>query len=286
MRAIVCAALVGASSVAAQDRPTVLQLPAGARALGVGDAFVAGRSAEVIFYNPAQLLVQPGINASVQRQDSASAFGSVASVMPLAGGALGIGVQYLDFSVGALPVNASSVAASLALNGPPIKSVRIGIAAKFVNEQVGNVRDGGVAFDAGLAKDFLGNRLTIAAAAQHMGSALHLAGGESKLPTRYTLGAAAFAPPLATFFDLAAAASVSYERDGTVTPAGGIEATYVPLDGWGFTGRVGVRRVSERSDAGPLTLGASVSLDRVSLDYGFHTLDGGGGSHRVGLRVR
>jgi hypothetical protein len=29
-----------------------------------------------------------------------------------------------------------------------------------------------------------------------------------------------------------------------------------------------------------------VSLDRVSLDYGFHTLDGGGGSHRVGLRVR
>ena len=299
-RALVAVALVACSAVgAAQERPTVVQLPAGTRALGVGDAFVAGRSPEVVFYNPAQLLIQPGIAASAQRYDAASTLGSAASVMPLAGGALGIGVQFLDFSDGLLgvrndpmplgargPVNSSSVAALLSLNGPPIKSIRVGVTAKFVGEQVGNARDGGLAFDAGLARDFLASRLTIAASARNMGTSLHLVGVQFRMPTTYTIGAAAFAPPLWTFFDIAGTASVSYLRDGTVVGAGGAEVTYVPLDGWGITGRVGFRGVEDRSNADQLTLGASLSFDRLSLDYGFHTMESGGASHRVGLRVR
>jgi hypothetical protein len=300
MRALGVIALFAVSTVgAAQERPTVVTLPAGARALGVGDAFVAGRSPEVIFYNPAQLLLQTGIAVSVQQYGSASASGSMASVMPLAGGALGVGVQYLDFSETILSnpgrvirldergiFNATSMAALLSLNPPPIKTIRAGLTTKFVAEQIGGARDGGIAFDAGVAKDFLSNRITVAAAAQNIGSSLQLAGGDARLPTRYSLGLSGFAPPLSTYFDLAGAASVTVDNYGQVIPAAGIELTYVPLDGWGFTGRLGFRDVEDRSDAGPMTMGASLSLDRLSLDWAFHVTEANGTSHRVGLRVR
>src|SRR3954470_23148294 len=36
--------------------PLVLQLPATARAMALGDAWVTGRDSEVIFYNPAQIV--------------------------------------------------------------------------------------------------------------------------------------------------------------------------------------------------------------------------------------
>src|SRR3954470_17531233 len=36
--------------------PLILQLPATARAMALGDAWVTGRDSEVIFYNPAQII--------------------------------------------------------------------------------------------------------------------------------------------------------------------------------------------------------------------------------------
>jgi hypothetical protein len=298
MRSIIAGVLAAVSAAGAQELPTVLQIPAGARALGVGDAFVAGRSAEVIFYNPAQMALQPGINASLQRFGSASTSGSLASIFALPGGAAGVGIQFLEYGEGALgardsstalasrgPLNAYSIAVSFALGLPPFKTVRSGITAKFVEERLGASRDGGAAFDVGLAKDVFG-RGTLALAAQNLGPALHIDGVEANLPMRLTLGGAYAAPPLRTWFDLAGSASLSYLRDGTLVPAAGVELTYVPLDGWGFTGRAGLRRTVGGSDARPLTLGAGVSLDRVSLDYAFNALEPGGASHRVGLRIR
>lgn len=290
MRRLLVIALCAGATASAQDRPTVLTLPAGARALGVGDAFVAGRSPEVIFYNPAHIALQPGIAASVQRFGSASTGGSLASVVALPGGAAGIGVQYLEFGDGAPlgargAVNASSLAASFALNLPTIKTIRSGVTAKFVEERIGAARDGSAMFDAGLSRDFFG-RAILAFAAQNLGTGLHIDGTEFKPPLRYSLGGSVQAPPFGTFFDLAAVASVSYLRDGTIVPAGGAELSYVPLDGWAITLRGGARRVVDLSNGSPLTLGAGLSLDRVSLDYAFHPMDTGGAAHRMGLRIR
>jgi hypothetical protein len=301
MRSLSLFALVALSTVAeAQDRPTVLGLPSGPRALGVGDAFVAGRSPEVLFYNPAQIAIQPGVAVSGQRYSEFAGSGSMAGVFALPVGAIGIGIQFLEFRDeppgGSVPARfdalsaggsaiASSLAASLALNLPAIKGIRSGVTAKMAHEQVGDARDDVIAADIGIARDVFG-RGTLAFSAQNLGPAVTIDGVEAKLPTRYTLGGAVQAPPFATFFDLAATASVSYLRDGALVPAGGVEITYVPLEGWGFTARVGGRRVEDRSDATPLTFGAGVSLDRVSLDYAFYALDAGGASHRLGLRVR
>lgn len=282
----------------AQGRPTVLELPAGARALALGDAFFAGRGSEVLFYNPAMIALQPGLTASAQRFGSASTLGAVSNVLAVASGAAGVGVQMLDFGDGAAsprarvadlatrgPVSSSSLAAAVSVAGPPIKTVRIGLSAKYVEERIGTLKDGGAAFDVGAARDFFG-RTTLAFSAQNLGGPLHIDGVTLDLPTRYTLGAAAFAPPLGTFFDLAASAALTYRRDGAWIPAGGVELSYVPLDGWAITGRMGARRVERAFGASPLTFGAGISFDRLSADYAYHALDGPGTTHRIGLRIR
>jgi len=296
--AVLLTASLAFSTASAQTRyaPTVTQLPASARALALGDAFVGGRGSETIFYNASLLPLQLGQAVSVQRFGSASTSGAFSSTFGTTAWATGIGVQALDFGEGVAgiratapidvrgPLASSSLAAMIATAGS-VKGIRVGLAAKYVEERIGGSRDGAPAADIGLSKDII-NRVTAGLSVQDIGGSIRLDGANAALPTRVTLGAAGFAPPIATWFDLAATAAVTYRRDGRVSPAGGVEINYVPLDGWAFTGHVGARRVSDRSDATPLTLGAGVSFDRLSLDYAFESLDLGGSSHRVGLRIR
>ena len=280
-----------ASTAGAQ---TVLQLPASTRALGVGNAFVAGRGSEMIFYNPAMLSQQPGLNVSAHRFGDASTLGAVSSSFSAGPIAAGVGAQYLNYAVsngiqtqdlaarGNEP--SSSLVGSLGL-ASTVKGVRVGVAAKFLEERIGMVRDATPAFDLGLARDF-SFRTTIGIAVQNLGPSLHLNGNGIGLPQQTTLGAAAFAPPLFTFFDVAATAAVTYRHDGNWEPAGGLEVTYVPLDGWSFTGRAGARSLAHDFGAKPLTLGAGMGFDRIGLDYAWHAMDGDSSAHRIGLRLR
>lgn len=285
-------ALLVASTAGAQ---TVLRLPASTRALGLGDAFVAGRGSEVIFYNPAMLAQQPGLHVSAQRFGSASAAGALASSFSVGRIAAGIGAQMLDWHKPSGPslrpgnlairgtLQSSSLSAGLGV-ASDFKGMRIGAGAKFVEERVGLNRDGTAAFDIGLARDFP-FRTTIGLAVQNLGKGLHIVDEDPVLPAQTTLGAMAFSPPLFTFFDLVASAEVTYRHGGRWIPAGGVELTYVPLDGWALSGRVGARRANELG-AKPLTLGAGLGFDRIGVDYAWHAMDGGVSSHRVGLRLR
>lgn len=249
----------------------------------------------MIFYNPAQLSAQPGLSASIQRFGDASTAGAVASSFsagPLAGAA---GAQFLDFGRPALGGTRASLgerggqpAASLSGGigaAMSVKGTRVGIAVKYVEERVAEARDGAAALDVGLAREVPG-RATAGLAIQNIGSALAYGGEERPMPTQVTLGGSAAAPPLFTWFDLAATTAVTWRRDGRWIPAGGLELSYVPLDGWAFTGRVGARRRERDLGIQPFTAGAGVSLDRLSLDYGFQPLDQAAGSHRIGIRLR
>ena len=66
-----------------------------------------------------------------------------------------------------------------------------------------------------------------------------------------------------------------------MSPAGGVEFGYLPIEGVTFAGRVG-GRLPEKNAEAPLTLGASFTFDRLSLDYGFEPYQGRE-AHRVGL---
>jgi hypothetical protein len=63
-----------------------------------------------------------------------------------------------------------------------------------------------------------------------------------------------------------------------------VEVSYVPIEGVSFTGRVGGRRPQLRAEQ-PFTAGGGITVDRVTLDYGWETL-GEGAGHRLTLRLR
>ena len=73
-------------------------------------------------------------------------------------------------------------------------------------------------------------------------------------------------------------------RGGWVAPAGGAELGYSWLDGYTIAVRAGARRPA--TGESPVTAGAGLSLDRLSIDYALETLRGSRFAHRIGLRVR
>jgi hypothetical protein len=286
----------------AQEAPTaplVLRLPGGTRAAGAGNAFTAGRGAEVIFYNPAQIGVLRGTMISLARFGSSATQASLATVGPFGRVAIGAGVLYLEYESPAAsslysrpgmlpaggPLQSSSLAATLAAS-TRIKGIRFGIAGKYVQENIGGLRDGSLALDAGVAREF--GRATFALAVQNIGSGIEIMGEPASLPTRVSLGAISPSIPLGTYFDLVAMASVSRERDGRIAPAAGAELLYQPVSGWTFIGRVGARRVEGGPGPleSPLALGGSFGLDRFWLDYAFQPSRGSPATHRIGIRIQ
>lgn len=285
-----------------QDRPTaplVLRLPGGARAMGLGNAFVAGRTPEVLFYNPAQLFNGRGTTISVQRFRSSATLATLATVGPFGKLAIGAGVQYLDYESpvtsefyirpallpGGGPLQSASLAATLAA-AFRFKGIRFGAAGKYVQERVGGLPDGSFALDAGAAREF--GRATVGLAVQNLGSGIEILDERADLPTRITLGVASPTIRFGTYFDLVAAATVSRERDGRIVPGTGVEVFYAPVDGWNFAGRVGARRVDggPKPHESPVTVGGSFGFDRVWIDYVFQPSAGGGATYRVGLRIQ
>lgn len=287
--------VVGAQ--AAGFGPIVLQLPASTRAIGFGNAYVGVREPEAVFYNPAQLGVRPGVAISAERYGSVATAGSIASTYVFGPVGFGIGAQMLDFQAasagypgaapngeqllagGSLPASSLVAAAAVELT---YKRIRWGLTQKVAQDRVDNGRDGVWLTDIGAAKEV--GPVTVGATIQNLGAGAKMLGAAADLPTRGTIGFAGAGLPVGPL-DLAASAAVSVRRGGRVSPAGGVELGYMPIDGVTFAGRVGARLPEKNAEA-PITLGASFTFDRVSIDYGFEPYQGDGSGHRIGIRVR
>lgn len=285
--------------------PIVVQLPGSARAVGFANAYVGVREPEAVFYNPAQVGGRSGLAVSAERYGSASTAVALAAAFVVGPAGVGLGAQLLDFHAagtrypevapngGQLTARtlfpASSAVATLAVS-VPFKGIRWGAAAKVAEDQVIGARcvetcdyQARVALaDVGAAKDF--GPVSVGLAVQNLGKSPAMAATSAALPTKVTAGLAG-AGLLIGPFDLAGSLALSVRRGGRVSPAGGVELAYVPIDGVMFAARAGARR-PERDAEGPLTLGATFSFDRLSLDYGFEGYAGEGSGHRVGVRVR
>lgn len=282
-----------------QTAPLVLRLPGGTRAMGLGNAFAAGRGTEVLFYNPAQLWNGRGSVVSVARFSGAATAASLATAGPFGKIAIGAGVQYLDYrtppgqvftSPGELvaggPVRSTSLVGTIAVAGR-VKGVRVGLSGKYVQERFSGAVGDGLALDIGAAREF--GRTTFALTVQNLGGSLNLASAEANLPARVTAGVMSPTIRLGTYFDLIAAGSISRERDGRIIPAGGVELVHNPLEGFNVVLRAGGRRVETGSTPQefPATAGASIGYDRLWVDYAFQpSRDGGGAVHRVGIRIQ
>jgi hypothetical protein len=323
--------------------PFVLLLPAGARTLAMGNTGIAGRDDDVLFFNPAQIAIARGTSGSIERYSGASSGGTLSSVTRLTSSAVAIGVSVVDYQPFAIVRNVACCISAFPTgrDGPvegggpggtsvdvslgyatTIKSIRVGGAAKYVEDEVPGVNVGRGAFDIGLAKDLL-RFYTIGLSVQNIGKSMSVpcaaltntpsgqcivpplvpgAAAPSgftdvKLPLRTTLGGS-FTHQLGEF-DLVSTAAVSMLRKDFFIPSGGAELGYSWIDGYDVALRAGARR--PLPGEGALTGGVGLTMDRLSIDYAFEVLNtsptscstfgcanshGSRLAHRVGFRIR
>ena len=303
VRTALAAALLalGAAPLPAQFAgPPVLRLPAGTRALALGDAGVALADVDALFQNPAQLAVARGLAGGGSRWGGGATLLSVALALPVAPGGLGLGVQHLDYTTpcvacgartsageGALAFDAGPIASASVLTlgfGRDVDGVRVGVAGKWIEQRLADARGTALVADVGVARRV--GWATVAASAQNLGTRLRFADGRPSrdLARRATLGVATegrWVGPL----DLSASAQLAYLDGNELVPGAGLELGYSPIEGYAVAGRVGVRRTLG-DGVGPVSLGAAVVRDRVTLEYAFQPVDAPGALHRVGLRLR
>jgi hypothetical protein len=325
--AVLAVALLTPSVVVAQDlradggpyAPIVLLLPSGPRTLAVGNTGVAGRDDDVIFFNPAQLVIARGFSGSVERYSATASGGALSAVTRFNTGGIGIGMRMVDYQAqpnlyptdrGTMlePTVGNGTSLEMAVGvGQVIKGIRVGVAGKYVEDNVPAVRASRGAVDLGLSKDFFGP-YTFALAVQNLGSSITIpcavarvpAAGEFdcvpppglppfptqftsvRLPLRTTLGVQTQRP--VGQFDLMATAAVSALRMGWLGASGGAELGYSWLDGYNIALRAGARSTLPGEAA--FTAGAGFTMDRLSIDYAAEALTGSHWGQRIGLRVR
>ena len=167
--------------------------------------------------------------------------------------------------------------------GRSLGPLRVGLSATYLRESFRFDLDEALLLDAGvvatIGPGFVG--LSV----QGLGGTVQLPGSDRTRPWRTTLGYGTRLFPVSTFVDLAGVAQLSVDADGEVRPAGGVELSYVPIEGLSFTARVGGRQPLDDGESA-VTGGFGVSLDRVSLDYALDPVRGGAAAHRIGIRVR
>jgi hypothetical protein len=254
----------------------------------MGNVGVAGRDDDVLFYNPAQLVVARGMTLSGEHASETSVTtGAVSSAIAFGSGGVGIGGLFSRFEVAPTPlvpriVPVTSIVGTAAA-AQVIKGFRVGVAGKYLGEHTESEYHSRTMVDAGLARTFM-QYFTGGLAVQNIG----VVGKDlsSPLPTRATLGASGVGP--VGPYDVVLTAAISMDdRDHRVRPAAGAEASWSWLNGYAVALRTGVRHPVAGEKA--FTLGAGLTVDRLSLDYALETLGGSGGSHaghRIGLRIR
>jgi hypothetical protein len=278
--------------------PLSPQLPASARASGLGNAYlVSSPDADAIFYNVALMDDARGVAGSISR------FGSAAQVISAAGsvawlrGGLGFGVSSLSSNGSSADVTGltsredrlwqrGSVVASehvaMVSYARTLFGFRVGGAGKLIDQRAGAEDSLTGAADLGVARTL--GPVTLGFSARNLGPKFEYATTEVQLPTTYTANAATRTRPLGPV-DVALAGFSSWLRGDFHSTGGGVEVSYWPISGRTFTARIGYRWI-ENSDLSPPTLGFGYSSDRIGIDYAFEGIDRGHSTHRVSLRLR
>ena len=279
--------------------PVSLRLPSATVALSLGDVGLLSRDADVLFYNPGMLSLAVGLSASVQRFGSVATAGSYAAIQSVGGYSIGLGARFVDWQSiesqlepalragsGVFSQEGPTRASSLALTGGvgrALGPLRLGVSATYLRESFRFDRDEALLLDAGVAMSLGPGQ--VALAVQGHGGTVQLPGSDRTRPWRSTLGYGIRPFPISTFFDLGAVAQVSLDGDEELRPAGGLELSYIPVEGFAVTARAGARRPRDDGES-IFTAGLGVSLDRFSLDYALDPYRDGAAAHRLGIRVR
>jgi len=280
----------------------VLELPSSARALALGGAYVAaGADDAALFYNPSQLATVEGRAASmsVQPYIEGSTLGAVSAAFQLGPGTVGVGVQVLSYGSAdeyvcdettgcergeatGRTVSANDVAASVGY-GMTWRMVRLGAAAKYVQQSLADASGGVPALDVGAAID-VWRGATVGVSIQNVGPDLKTAGSSAPLPRFLRLGASLPWRGVGPF-DVLGTLELAQHSEGDVLPFGGAEVTWTSANGLAFSARVGALAQSDGAATSRVSFGGGVRARHFALDYAYQSFDVLAlTTHRFGLR--
>lgn len=280
----------------------VLELPASARALALGGAYVsAGADDAALFYNPSQLATLEGRAASmsVQPYIEGSTLGALSAAFPLGPGTVGVGVQVLSYGSAdeyvcdeatgcergdptGRTVSANDVAASVGY-GMTWRTVRLGAAAKYVRQSLADASGGAPALDVGAAID-VWRGATIGVSIQNLGPNLKTASSSAPLPRLVRLGASVPWRGVGPF-DVLGTLEVAQHREGDLLPLGGAEVTWTSANGLAFSARLGALAQSDGAATSRVSFGGGMRARHFGLDYAYQSFDALAlTTHRFGLR--
>lgn len=267
-----------------------LNLPVDARGAAMGGA-VAGstRGGMALFQNPAGLGAGPGSVAfSHSLLAEAISYDVLAAAVPLRYGALGVGVQYLQYgSLAALdntglPAGSLSPrdgAAALGYGIALMKGVYLGAAGKYINSRISGSASA-LALDAGLLVG--GDELSVGFAAQNLGKPMKFRDEGAPLPANLRAGLYAHYSPALRW-----SADVNFPREGRAWIGVGAEYALAKGPAWSLLARAGYSTAAlDTRRVNGLSAGFGLARGGVALDYAFRTMGLIGSTHHFGLAWR
>lgn len=278
-------------------RALVLQAPASVEAAAYGNApYLLGGAADLLFYAPALIGRAGGMAAGLHRYGSEGTLATLASKGSVGLGDFAVGLQYMrhggsgaasypDLQVAAFgdgePV--TEFAASLGYARALFGVVDAGVVAKYLELHYKRaLRDRTLVVDLGVAREF--GPAMVSLAVRNLGPDLETRDITDRIPTQLALGISTETFEVGEL-DMFLTSQIARRRDGEIIPAGGVEISYWPVQGYTFRLRAGLQRVvvDQRS---PFTFGLAFTGDALTLEYAFQAFDVDGNAHRFGLSFR
>ena len=281
-------------------RALVLQAPASVEAAAYGNApYLFGGGADLLFYAPALIGRANGMAAGLHRYGSEGTLATLGSKGGVGLGDFAVGLQYMryggsgtatfpDLQYAAFgdgePV--TEFAASLGYARALFGGVDVGVVAKYLELHFKRaLRDRTLVVDLGVAREF--GPAMVSLTARNLGSDVEtrvITDIADRIPTQLALGVSTETFEVGEL-DMFLTSQVARRRDGEVIPAGGVEVSYWPVQGYTFRLRAGLQRVVE-DQRSPLTFGFAFTGDALTLEYAFQAFDVEGNAHRFGLSFR
>ncbi len=305
--AIAALALVPAGARAQSAGTTgasVLELPAGSRAVGLAGAFTAvAGDIDAIFYNPSGLAgLSSGAGLSYESYVADVTLGSAAAAFGIGRVVLGAGISYLDAGdvrvlepdpayggqrgreTGATVSageTALKVSAATALGDGRL---RVGISAGYVSSDLAGTTHSAPMADVGL-QFRASSLLTVGVAGRNLGGKLS-GPGDAALPREIRLGGQLRVPPIESVGVNLTGDYVLRPESGDGAFAGAVEAGLLPTpEGISAMGRLGYSAAAGSDGlGGRIFIGAGLGLGAFSVDYAYQSLDFFGAVHRFGIR--
>jgi hypothetical protein len=271
---------------------TILNIPVGARAIAMGEAFTAqADDVSSLYWNPAGIAILNQSQASFMYNQflQDQTYHNVAVATPLENGGVGGSLSYLSFgrirgfdendnATG--DVSAYSTVATLG-GGMLMGPLSLGANLKGVQAKLADVSANGYAADLGgiwtFQREVYGGTMRVGATLRNVGSGLKFIDQRDPFPRQWRLGVAAV-----QMLDRRLNASFDFGQEREIKPAmyTGFEYWVIPM----VALRAGYAGTHQEGSG--LRAGLGLRIHDFSFDYAYSGYGGLGMSHRYELSIR